>query len=215
MSKFIFNNSGSTRSYQGMSVDDQAYLEVPAVEEYLWAGDSTLIVDIANAVVIVSKTNAAAGHIVDVSDGINYLKNLDQSVKVIGQPAFADKKTADGKSLYVRDKGMEFTVSVGANNNKQCNIDYPTVKFNGIEIIGGEVGDKVDLKVLDTPTGTISTLPNYLLNQFGFNVNVSPGYYHRESKYDADLIQNMKIVVDYESVSAKTVYINFIIHEVK
>lgn len=215
MSKYVFNDSGVTKTYQGVPISDQTYYQIPDIEDYIWANDSTLITDISNGAVIMSKNNGTSGHIADISDAVNFLKSIDPSVKVVGQPAFADKKTIDGKSLYVRDKGMEFTVSIGANNNKQCNIDYNTMKFNGVEIIGGEVGDKVNLKVLDTPTGTISTIPNYLLNQFGFSVNVGPNYYHRVSKYDADLIKDMKIVVDYESVSSKTIYINYILHEVK
>lgn len=138
----------------------------------------------------------------------------DNIVHVTKSPVFGEK-TINGKKLYVRDHGASFALSAGTNDTLNFNIPYDEVKFNGIEIIGGEIGDKVDLKVWDTPTGTISTIANYVLNQFGYSVNVAKDYYHRESKYDADLIKDMKIEIEYNSVSAKTVYVNYLLHELK
>jgi hypothetical protein len=139
---------------------------------------------------------------------------FNKTLGYVTTEAFSAKKLPDGKSIYTRATGVSYSLSVGTND---CyfSIPFPAVKIDGIEIIGGEIGDKVDLWVLDTPTGTISTISNYPLNQFGFGVGIAKDFYRRESKYDADLIQDMQIWADYDSVSAKDVTINYLIHEVK
>lgn len=138
---------------------------------------------------------------------------IKEKINSTTQP-FASKILADGKRLFQRVHGISEALSVGVNTIN-FNIPYPQVKFNEIEIIGSELGDTANLNVLDTPTGLISTVPNFKLNQFGFNVNIKPDCYLRSSNYDADLFQDMKISIEYNSQSAKTVYINFILHEVK
>ena len=151
---------------------------------------------------------------VNAHDGIEPVPSSDPlEVHVNGQPAFADK-TVDGKSLFNRTEGKSFALSSGANT---CNfvMPWPIAKFNGVEIIGGELGDVVNLKVLDSTTGTYTTIPNYQLNQFGYSVNVRPDYYVRESTYDADLFLGMQISIEYTSSSAKTIYFNYMLHELK
>lgn len=129
------------------------------------------------------------------------------------QSPFAEK-TVGGKSLFNRTEGKEFSVSVG-DNDLIYTISWPTVKFTGIEIINGEVGDVVNLKVLDSTTGTYTTVPNYQLNQFGFTVNLPDGFYKRESRYDADLYYGMQIKIELNTATARDVRINYVIHEVK
>lgn len=127
---------------------------------------------------------------------------------------FSAKQLPSGGKLYARVQGVKFSLIVGANT---CNfsIPWPACKVTGIEIIGGELGDLIDLKVRDDSSGTYTTVPNYLLNQFGYTVAVSPTFYSRQSTYDADLFQNMVIEVGYTSTSSKDVWINYILHEVK
>jgi len=123
-------------------------------------------------------------------------------------------KTIGGKNLFSRITGKKFTLTAGANT---ClfTVPYAAMKFNGVEIVGCEAGDYVDLYVLDSTTGTYTTVPNYQLNQFGFTVYQPKDYYERHSNYDADLYINMQIKAAYNSVSAKDIYINYILHELK
>jgi len=62
----------------------------------------------------------------------------------------------------------------------------------------------------------LSTIPNYMLNQFGFNVEMPDGFYKDESSYDADLIQNMKIELTYfnNGENEKHIGVNFTLHEI-
>lgn len=137
------------------------------------------------------------------------------NANVINSP-FA-MKAAGTKKFFMRIHGVSAEVQ-SAPNNIDFVVPYNTCKITGVEIVGGELGDKVNLKVLDTPTGTISGIANHILNQFGYNVNLSKDYYKYESAYDADLIKDMKIRIEYDAkdeLSPKTVYINFILHELK
>jgi len=138
----------------------------------------------------------------------------DKDIIVTSQPPFSSKTLPDGKKLYARTQGKEFTLVAGANT-LDFSIPYPTCKITGVEIINGELGDKVDLFILDDPSGTYSTIPNDILNQFGFDTNIAKDFYKKESHYDADLYINMNISITYYSQSAKNIYINYLLHEVK
>lgn len=129
-------------------------------------------------------------------------------------PVFKDKVLPDGKKLYNRTTGKKFTAIQGFNIFTFA-IPFTQMKFTGIEVINCEIGDKVDLFVTDDATGSYTTVPNYELNQFGFEVNMPDKFYTRESNYDADLFQGMIVKAVYNSASAKDVYINYLIHEVK
>lgn len=119
------------------------------------------------------------------------------------------------KNIFKRFTGISQPLNQGSNTFMWTQANFPWVKFLGVEVIGAELGDTCDLYVLDTTTGTYSGVPNYQLNQFGFTVNVGPSFYKRESSFDADMYQGLQIKFVYNSVSAKTVYINFDMNEVK
>jgi hypothetical protein len=154
----------------------------------------------------------------DSSDQIDFETNFkpfgNSTLKYVTNEPFSSKKLPDGKSLFTRITGVKYDLVLGANN---CyfTIPYPVVKMDGVEVIGGEYGDRVSLWILDTESGELTTIPNYPLDQFGINVGVSKDFYRRESKYEAELTQGIQVWVDYNSVSAKNVVINYLIHEVK
>jgi len=133
--------------------------------------------------------------------------------QILRQSPFS-AKTIEGKKLYKRIHGIQQAVSIGANVIN-FSIPYPQVKMNGAEFVGGLTGDIVSLEIYDDASGTYSTIPNYKLNQFGFNVNVSKDYYIHKSEYDADLYYGMVIKVTYTTAINSTIGINFILNEVK
>ena len=162
--------------------------------------------------------------LIEVDDGnikysvtsiFNLISKLEKDIAIKTYP-FTDKILPNGKKLYIRVHGIQESVS-GSPDTIDFNIPYNACKLTGIEIINGSVGDTCNLKIIDTPEGIVSGTPNAVLNQFGFDVNIGKDYYKRESSYDADLIKDMKIRVEYNSVNTLpvNVYINFILHEVK
>jgi hypothetical protein len=152
---------------------------------------------------------------------MNYVYSLvtaPAKIDVSSQTPFASKSIAcsDGsiKKLYKRITGIQQSLSIG-NNTILFTIPYNWCKITGIELIGGEDLDTSSFYILDSVTGTYSTVPNYTLNQFGFLVNACKDYYKFESEYDADLYIGMQIKVIYNSLTAKIVGLNFILNEVK
>ena len=128
-------------------------------------------------------------------------------------PAFASKLIGT-KKLYARNTGFQSALSSGANT-----ITYTATlawaKITGVQVTNCEALDYVDFKVYDSAAGTYSGVPNYLLNQFAFAVNLPSGFYDRQSPFDADLYAGMVLKIEYTSVSAKTIGINLIMSEVK
>lgn len=138
--------------------------------------------------------------------------NIIQDVK-----PFAAKAVESG-SLFRRKHGFKSAeIAAGQSGTIELVIPYNQVKINEVEFTNAREGDTVDFKVHDTPTGTISTIPNYMLNQFGFDAELPNGLYRDKSDYDADLILNMKIVITYKN-NGSTPHIirgNITYHEVK
>jgi hypothetical protein len=140
------------------------------------------------------------------------------SVNVGSSPAFTAKTVfaPDGsiKKLFARNTGFQSPVSVGTNTITYT-ATIPWAKITGVEVINCEALDTVNFKVMDSTTGSYSTIPNYMLNQFGFTVNLPKDFYQRVSQFDADLYIGMVLRIEYTSVSAKTVGFNLIMNEVK
>jgi len=143
----------------------------------------------------------------------NYKPNGNKANSISFQVSAA-KTLPDGKKLYARNTGLQYAVTTGSNTLSYT-ATYPWVKLLGVECINCESLDTVDFKVYDTNTGTYSGVPNLLLNQFSYTLNLSAGYYSRTSLFDADMYAGMIIQMTYVSVSNKTIGLNLIMNEVK
>jgi len=131
--------------------------------------------------------------------------------------AFRKKYVAEGR-LYRRKHGFK-SEEIAPNSSAiiELIIPYDIAKINQMELINAREGDNVDLKAYDTPTGTISGVANYMLNQYAFKLELPNGYYKDKSDYDADFIKDMRIEVTYYN-NGDTPHIvrgNIIYHEVK
>lgn len=218
MSKYIKNTTETNKTWLGKVVEPDEYYLIPENMEIAFANDSSVLTDIAIEEAIIAEDDTGNSDILDIATAINFLKRaLPVYTKPMLYP-FADKKLPDGKKLFKRVHGVSAQVS-GSPDNIDFVVPYNNCKITGVEIINGDFGDKVNFKVYDTPTGTLSGIPDLMLNQFGFNVNIRKEYHKDECNYDADLIKDMKIRVEFDAVTSdllpKTVYINFILHEVK
>lgn len=140
-------------------------------------------------------------------------KSLANRPVAVTQASFA-AKTLGTKKLFARNTGQQYAVTAGANVLTYT-ATYPHVKVIGVEVVGCEALDTGSMKVYDDASGTYSGVPNALLNQFGYTINLPKDFYRREAAFDADLYQNMVIKIEYNSVSNKTVGINFIMNELK
>ena len=213
MSKWIINNSGSTKTYMGIPVADEESFEITLLRYPAFASCEDLVVDVGAGTVDMSVDGTVS---LSTAKGLELLIDVypaSKDITVTNSPAFADKTVGD-KSLYSRMAGKKYPVITGSNT---CiyTVPFAAMKFSGIEIINAEVGDEVDLYILDKASGTPYYALNLVLNQFGYEVYLAADYFRHESNYDADLFIDMQIKAVYESASEKDIYINYILHEVK
>lgn len=139
------------------------------------------------------------------------------ALTVIAQPPYGSKTITVGngtKKLYARFTGVQFSVSQGSNTLNYV-VTYAWAKLLGIEVVNCEALDNADLKVYDTASGTYSGVPNLLLNQFSYTINLPKDFYVRMAQFDADIYAGMVIQITYVSQSAKTIGLNLLIDEVK
>ena len=137
--------------------------------------------------------------------------------------AFAEKVVPKGK-LFRRKHGWKIeNINPGETGVIDINCPYENAKINELEIVNPRNGDTVSLKVKDTPTGTVTldavgvAIPNHVLNQFGFDCELPDGFFRDHSDYDADIIKDMKITVEYKNNGSEvfTARGNIVFHEVK
>lgn len=147
----------------------------------------------------------------------NYLPNSNKKINNPLQNNPFSSKTVEGGKLYRRKHGTRATIPGNSTQSIKFTVPYTVAKVDEVEIINCSGVDTVDLNILDSATGTYTTIPNYLLNQFGFDVNVSDIYFTDTSNYDAELNIGMQIEILYTNNEAdsKSIGINFVLHEVK
>lgn len=191
------------------STGDNSY-SIPGGDLARWAADDSVISNIASGYVNV---RVSEGEEISQSRAVDAIKGLVPRLVSAKSFAFADKQLEDGKRIFMRVNGTSAQVS-STSSNIDFSVPYTACKITGIEIINAEVGDVANFRVLDTSSGTISGVPNIQLNEFGTSVNIMANFYRFESPYDADLIKDMTLRVNYTSISSKRVYINFILHEI-
>ena len=117
---------------------------------------------------------------------------------------YASKKLGEN-NLFARNHGIQQSLEVGQNIIEFI-APYPLSKITGVEVINGTTLDKANFKVYQGET---------MLNQFAYDINIAPSFYQRISRFDADFVSGLKIIIEYTSVNEKTIGINFIMDEVK
>lgn len=211
MQKYIHNKTEETKIYAGNEVLAGATMLITSEKSYIFKDDSYLINDLAIGLAGISRDGI--NEISNINDALDLLKDIPSNI--LKTDPFSSK-TTNGKKLFRRKHGKGASVDASSMNTISIIIPYNNCKINMIEIMGCKLGDTVNLKVYDTEQGLISTVPNYMLNQFGISVQMPDGYYKDESRYDADLIAGMKVELEYynNESQAKYVGVNFTLHEV-
>jgi len=148
--------------------------------------------------------------------GIYIVPDRDGSGDVATHQAPFKSKAVVGGKLFRRKHGFLKLIPANSSDVILLVVPYAVCKINHVEFMNTNLGDTIDFEVLDTSTGTFSTVPNYMLNQFGFDVQLPDGRYEDTSEYDADLIADMTIRITYNnSTNADhTLRGNIVYHEV-
>lgn len=127
---------------------------------------------------------------------------------------FASKELPTGERLFRRKHGFTHLLTVGTSTF-ETTVPFKC-KVNQAEIIHAPEGVTCDFKILDTAVGSYSGYPNYVLNQFGYSVNIAKDYFADTSQFEADLYAGMRIAVVFNNTTAseKTIGVNIVYYEV-
>jgi len=200
------------RLFRESGENDDSY-EIPVLRIPEWANSSAILSYIADGSLSLSLNQTV---ISDVNRAINTLKGIGpKQVENLPQ-AFAAKTLPNGKKLFRRVIGMSTSVNdseVTVNHT----VTYANCKITGVEVIGAVLGDSCKFQVRDTAAGTLTTVPFFLLNEFGTGVFMAKDFHDFYSEYDADLFVGLVVRMLYtpkDTGAARDVYFNLILHEV-
>jgi len=150
---------------------------------------------------------------------------LSEANKKIGsfysREPFATKVLKDGSKLFRRKHGQKATIPKGEELEVVFECPYAKAKINKLEIIDANALDRIDLLVKSPVNPELAAAygmpPDYVLNQFGFDVVVSDLLYSDKSDYDAEIYGGFQIIARYknDSDADKAVGFNVIFHELK
>lgn len=143
------------------------------------------------------------------------LEDIEEVTKVEISSPVENNAFASKGNYHFRGSGKKFTCLANATTSCEYVVEYGHVKFNGISILNGNNGDTCNLKVLDNSTGLFSSIPDYTLDQFGYDWNVMASGTKEMLPYVADLYQTMRIVIEYtnNTDSNLELMVNYYIHE--
>lgn len=210
----IKNVSGATVIWAGIELADDAVYIIPSTvsDRQVWQKSDAVITAIGNGDAQVGNGDT---FLTSSSEAMSWFMDYNPpQVQSMSFP-FASKVTDTGSKLFRRVHGISSgALTAGQKTSIRFTIPYTRCKITTLEIIGAEVGDVTDFSVYDSTTGVLTGVPNYKLNQFGFDVNLSAEFHRDRSNYDADLVAGLQIELDYMSVSNKSVGINVVLHEV-
>ena len=150
--------------------------------------------------------------------GVHIIPERDSSGKIINpsERPFATKEI-DGKSLFKREHGVVVNCTEGTNEFA-FTVPYAHCKMNEASIVWQPAGCIANFEVFDDASGTYSTVPNYKLNQFGYNVGIAKDSHLSTCKYDADVYFGMVIkctITCPTGMAAQDICVNFILNELK
>lgn len=173
MAKWIKNDDTVAHTWKSQQVNAGEYYEIQPHEEVAWSNDSTLLVDIGNAVAIVAKDDSGNKDLTDVATGINWLKDIKPEVQKT-QQVIADDSLTD------RPYGWPHQT---ATKNTTTTKDFK-IEESGLYLRGGIIftdkaffGDYVDVQIVDKD-----------------GVGVTLGWYD-QATFDA--MGNLYVVTDY------------------
>jgi hypothetical protein len=126
---WVFNDSGSSSTYQGQVIADQAYHQIEEHKRVAWSLDSDLLADMVTGDAVVSRGNSSGDHITDFGLALNFLRK-EAPQDSDGAPLSRNKITQTGWHYQLH--GMEVITSKlnGAHNSDYLDADlgFLTVK---------------------------------------------------------------------------------------
>jgi hypothetical protein len=226
MIKKIKNNSQEAKTWCGQEIQSGACYQIQAFEEVIWAHNSVLLADIANAVAVV---NDGSSDISGVNDAINYLKNqVPVDVVIISQPDICIASQPPFALPTYRTKHDATASSTTVAVNDHAHIDFLLttelyVSGGSMVIKNTQFGDYVTAEVYDKDSvipeayraalcESWPTVAEYILKEWikyqgdytvheidttPLNAKITAGLYLRVTYYAVDAGSAREVLVNY------------------
>jgi len=151
----------------------------------------------------------------DLDDVADYETNYKPQANTVSPETNENDAFASKQGHSFRGMGFSGNALKNASTVIALTVDN-TYDLSGVEILNGALGDKVQMKVVDDALGTYSTIPNYVLDQFGINWNIRPNFV-KDLPYTARVYLGMKVEFHYTNsdiLNDRMIYINLDLHRV-
>tara|TARA_R110002096_G_scaffold34017_3_gene97568 strand:- start:3989 stop:4600 length:612 start_codon:yes stop_codon:yes gene_type:complete len=125
---------------------------------------------------------------------------------------FNSKHLIDGTKLYENVHGVGDEFLAGETKTLRIKVPYIKCYFTEAEIVNAAAGTITDFKFqVDNGVGGYIDVYTH-----GHSVNISEGYYHRKSNYEAELTDNLYVAATITNGNTdRRVGLNIVLHEAK
>lgn len=198
MDIYIKNADTVNHTYSGQVITPSQYYLVQKKELFYWRENSTLLVDIANGIAVVARANDGTEDIIDINDGVNYLKQLEQT-----QKTEAEVGTGGSTNLF---EGYQFTATAGQTSiiDHKFTWDFH-LHVGTLETQNQHFKDKIKLEIVDVdgyayPAGTV--LKTYVKN---YPLEASGKTHFETNKKTEGNLNNFYLRMHYTSIGTTNV----------
>jgi hypothetical protein len=108
---YIKNIDTIDHTYQGQLIEDGTYFLIPDIDKLKWRNDSTLLADIASGDVLVAKDDSTNNDITDISEAIDYLKNITTNIEINDEGRQVERLDFGKKGWTYLAHPIEFTTA--------------------------------------------------------------------------------------------------------
>jgi len=152
MAKYIKNDSGGDKTYSGQLINDQVYYEIQPNEEDTFSQNSILLSDIGSGEAVIAKDDSGTTDIADVNDAINYLKDIEPSLRDVDGRLLVAPTFEDTQGLGTVWRGNKHTALGNTLNIFDQAVTTELILRGGwYEILDGNahIGDYVEFSIID------------------------------------------------------------------
>jgi hypothetical protein len=139
MAIYVKNNKQTSDVWCGQEIQSSAYYLLESQEESKWANNGKVLSDVSSGDLIVSSENNSSGHITDVVEAINYLRNIvvevDEEGRQITKIAAAKKGTTYLAHFFEFETSKDGSLECKDwQNNNDTSLSIKFFDVNGTEI---------------------------------------------------------------------------------
>lgn len=155
--KYIKNEQSQSDVYLGQLIASGAYYQIPPEDDIAFSNNSKVLQHIAESKLVVAKSSDELNDISDISEAINFLKNLTpQQVKVISQ---SESEPFAKPSFRTKRNATSSKVTCSVSGTQVIDFDLTEERYvvgGGLLVVNPEPGDYLTAEIMDN----VSSIPD-------------------------------------------------------